>query len=81
MVPNGKVENTSNSWTSVAISKTLGFLSPASIPVTPKTLNQTIPITVGTNNTAIMNSLIVRPLDTRAINIPTNGLQLIHQPQ
>ena len=36
---------------------------------------------VGTANTAIKNSRMVRPLETRAINIPTKGDQAIHQPQ
>ena len=36
---------------------------------------------VGMNNTPTMNSRMVRPLDTRAINIPTKGDQEIHHAQ
>src|SRR5699024_12337776 len=50
---------------------------PTSIPVTPNALNQIILITTGTPNTAITNSRMLRPLEILAINIPTNGLQLI----
>ena len=35
----------------------------------------------GTNNTPKINSRMVRPLEIRAINIPTKGDQAIHQPQ
>lgn len=47
----------------------------------PKIVNHSEAITVGTSSTAPMNSRIVRPREIRAMNIPTNGAQLIHQPQ
>jgi len=37
--------------------------------------------TVGTISTAMTNSRIVRPRETRAMNMPTNGDHAIHQPQ
>ena len=45
------------------------------MPNTPKTLNHIKPTSAGTNKTPEINSLIERPLDTRAMNTPTNGLQ------
>src|SRR5699024_6542877 len=51
------------------------------IPVTTNTVNQMIPIVVGTIRSAITNSRTVRPLDTRAMKVPTNGLQLNHHAQ
>ena len=47
----------------------------------PKTVNHSEPITVGMIRTAPTNSRIVRPREIRAMNIPTKGAQLIHQPQ
>ncbi|MNT34087.1 hypothetical protein D3C72_1700440 [compost metagenome] len=35
----------------------------------------------GTNSTPQTNWRMVRPRDTRAMNMPTNGDQDIHQPQ
>ena len=49
--------------------------------VVPNAANQKDPITVGTMRTPIKNSLIVRPFETRAINILTNGAHAIHQAQ
>src|SRR5699024_11305188 len=46
---------------------------------TPKTEKKMIVTSVGARSTPATNCLIVRPLDTRAINIPTNGDQEIHQ--
>src|SRR5699024_12315370 len=79
--PIGSSSNTPNSCVSGGISKISGTLWPTDTPVMPKVLNQTMPISVGTNSTAMTNSRIVRPRDTRAMNMPTNGLQLIRQPQ
>lgn len=50
----------------------------ADAPKTAKNIKQT---NAGTNNTPKINSLIVRPLETRAINIPTNGAQDTHHAQ
>lgn len=47
----------------------------------PKTAKNSIVTNVGANNTPAINSLTVLPLDTRAMNIPTNGAQEIHQAQ
>lgn len=52
-----------------------------SIAVVPNAANQIILNTVGTTSTPIMNSRIVRPFETRAMNMPTNGDQAIHQDQ
>ena len=49
--------------------------------VPPNTANQNVQIRVGTNTTPKINSFIVRPLEIRAINVPTNGDQEIHHPQ
>lgn len=49
--------------------------------VVPNAANQKDPRTVGTIRTPIKNSLIVRPFETRAINILTNGAHAIHQAQ
>ena len=46
-------------------------LMDCSSPVPPKVLIQIMVITVGTNSTATMNSRTVRPLEMRAMNIPT----------
>lgn len=50
----------------------------ADAPKTAKNKKQT---TAGTNSTPSTNSLIVLPLETRAINIPTNGAHEIHHAQ
>ncbi len=47
----------------------------------PNTVIQINVNPVGTNNTPITNSLIVLPLETRAINIPTKGAQATHHAQ
>jgi hypothetical protein len=44
-------------------------------------VNQTKVSSAGTNSTPPMNSRIVRPREMRAMNMPTNGDQEIHQPQ
>ena len=52
-----------------------------SMAVVPNAENQNEPSSVGATSTPIMNSRIVRPFDTRAMNILTNGAQEIHQAQ
>src|SRR5690625_2378532 len=47
-------------------------------PNTEKKISVT---SVGANKTPAMNCLMVRPLETRAINIPTNGAHEIHHAQ
>ena len=51
------------------------------IAVVPKVVNQMAPRSVGANRTPIINSRIVLPFDTRAMNMLTNGAQEIHQAQ
>ncbi len=77
--PNGTSLNTPNNAVSGGISNIFGVFFAVSIPKTPNAANQTKLTSTGANKTPETNSLIERPLDTRAINIPTNGLQLIHQ--
>ena len=47
----------------------------------PKTVIQRKVKAVGTSSTPMMNSRTVRPREIRAMNIPTNGDQAIHQAQ
>ena len=47
----------------------------------PNTENQTKPARVGAATVPRMNSRMVRPRDTRAMNSPTNGDHAIHQAQ
>src|SRR5699024_9895743 len=75
--PNGNSLNIPNNCVSGGILNISLCDCPTSIPVTPNALNQIILITTGTPNTAITNSRMLRPLEILAINIPTNGLQLI----
>ncbi len=75
------IQNTPNSCVSGVISKISLCFLPVSMPNTPKTLNQTKLTIAGTSKTPEMNFSIERPFETRAINTPTNGLQLNHQPQ
>src|SRR5699024_2442799 len=51
------------------------------IAAVPNAANQTKLINEGRNSTPIKNSLIVCPIDTRAIHIPTNGDQEIPHAQ
>src|SRR5690554_3858373 len=51
------------------------------IVIPPKALNHKKVTKAGRNNTHKINSLMVRPLEIRAINVPTNGDQEIHHPQ
>src|SRR5690625_1667652 len=47
----------------------------------PKAVMQMVVTMSGIMSTAVMNSRTVRPRDTRAINMPTNGDHEIHQAQ
>ena len=49
--------------------------------VPPNTENHTKAASVGASTVPRMNSRMVRPRDTRAMNRPTNGDQLTHQAQ
>lgn len=44
-------------------------------------MNQNVQMNVGINTTPIIHSQIVRPRETWAMNVPTNGDQEIYQPQ
>src|SRR5690606_4245501 len=49
--------------------------------VSPNTVIQMKVKPTGTNSTPTTNSRMVRPRETRAMNMPTNGDQAIHQAQ
>ena len=49
--------------------------------VAPKTLIHSKEHSAGRRRTQIINSRTVRPLEMRAMNIPTNGVHEIHQAQ
>lgn len=53
------------------------------IPIAPppKIANHKTETTDGTSSTPVTNWRIVRPLEIRAMNMPTNGDQLIHHAQ
>jgi hypothetical protein len=48
-------------------------------PAPPKTANQSMENRVGIRMTPMQNSRIVRPRLMRAMKMPTNGPQAIHQ--
>src|SRR5699024_47106 len=79
--PIGSSLNIAKSCVSGAMSKMPGVYCPTVMPVMPNTLNQMILTIVGTKSTAPTNSRMVRPREILAMKMPTNGLQLIHQPQ
>jgi len=54
---------------------------PRFIPKVPKIENHIIDAKVGAQITPIINCLIVLPLEILAINMPTKGVQDIHQAQ
>ena len=56
-------------------------LSCRSIAVPPRIANQTNDTRLGTTITQTTNCRIVRPFEMRAMNMPTNGVQEIHQAQ
>ena len=49
--------------------------------VPPNTENHTNAASVGASTVPRMNSRMLRPRETRAMNRPTNGDQLTHQAQ
>lgn len=85
-VLNGKCANTANKDTSLPwvliTSPRFTFMTRSKyMPEPPKMENHNVQKMVGTTKTPIINSRTVRPLETRAINVPTNGAQAIHQAQ
>src|SRR5690625_3739894 len=86
IVPNGTCSNTANNAASSPIALTLSMMfaswkNSRLIAVPPNTENHKAPKIVGTNITPKTNSRIVRPRETRAINVTTKGDQAIHQAQ
>src|SRR5699024_1784825 len=83
--PSGKTSSTVNSEpsgeTTPSVTRSASPHCRREIPRPPMTANQSMPSKVGTSMTPIMNSRMVRPRETRAMKIPTNGAQAIHQPQ
>ncbi|MNF16507.1 hypothetical protein D3C80_2195540 [compost metagenome] len=51
------------------------------MPAPPKTLNHTRLTRPGTSNTPLTNWRMLRPRLIRAMNMPTKGVQEIHQAQ
>ena len=51
------------------------------IAVPPSAVIHSTEISAGITSTAVRNCRTVRPRETRAMNIPTNGDQLIHHAQ
>src|SRR5690625_3502996 len=85
-VVNGKCSNTENNAASSPVCSICWMMFAPSknsklIAEPPNTVNQNAPKIDGTNNTPTTNSLIVLPLETRAINVPTNGAHAIHHAQ
>ncbi len=82
MPVHGKPSNITNSCNDKSTSAT--FSAPAkncSIAAVPNTLIQKTQAIDGISSTEIKNSRTVRPRETRAMNIPTNGDHAIHQAQ
>ncbi|MNO97368.1 hypothetical protein D3C76_890740 [compost metagenome] len=79
----GSSPSMANSLSSRAASCTPVKSSPMSWPraVPPNAVIHNTETSDGTSSTAIRNSRTVRPRLTRAMNMPTNGDQLIHQAQ
>src|SRR5699024_10761645 len=84
IVAHGMECKSSNSEVSKSSSPS-GATSPCSrcrlIAESPKMVNHTVAIRVGAMIVPSTNWRIVRPREMRAMNMPTNGAQLIHQPQ
>lgn len=90
MMPTKEVIEASGN--SLSISKSLSSSGASLTAVTPSCTNWVIAVPpntaihstqtkLGINNTQTRNSRTVRPRLTRAMNMPTNGDQLIHQAQ
>src|SRR6056297_1210157 len=82
---NGKASRNTNSDTGMfsctAVARPPGPKRSTQSAPSPNTVIHANVTNVGTSSTPRMNSRTVRPLLTRAMNIPTNGDQAIHQPQ
>lgn len=87
IVASGNSFNAAKSAISVSVPSPIAFQIPPSekisrlIPDPPKIVNHSAQNSVGTAKTPKMNSRTVRPLETRAINVPTKGDQAIHHAQ
>src|SRR5829696_5630159 len=78
-----RVRNNAPGWLLAAV-LAREFTAPEScrlMAVPPKTANHTKLTTLGARITPETNSRIVRPLEMRAIKVPTNGAHEIHQAQ
>src|SRR5699024_7036267 len=83
---NGCDSRNANNATSFPISFMSWWITPPSAvsisnPAIPKIENQMALNNTGTAVTPMTNSRMVLPLETRAIKVPTNGDQPIHQAQ
>ena len=74
IVANGSSLNVANKTSSVASPDKLIPDFCTLIAVEPNAENQKKLTKDGSNNTPVKNSRIVRPLETRAMKIPTNGI-------
>lgn len=80
-MPSGNSLNTANNVSSVNNPVKSTPLLCTSIAVVPNAANQMKLMNVGMSKTPNRNSRMVRPLETRAMKIPTNGDQEIHHAQ
>ena len=86
IVPSGSPSRSVNSDVLVSTAPSMRRASSPSLrcrrmPESPKIVNHSEPTSVGASSTPKTNSRMVRPREMRAMNMPTNGAQLIHQPQ
>ena len=83
--PSGSASNTLNSAVDTSALTASAMGRPCRISmfsaVPPNTENQTKAASVGASTVPRMNSRMLRPRETRAMNRPTNGDQLTHQAQ
>jgi hypothetical protein len=75
-----RVKSATSGW-ATASARFAWPVSWRSIAAPPRIANQTKLTPLGTSSTPITNSRIVRPLEMRARNVPTNGAQDIHHTQ
>src|SRR5699024_2263712 len=80
-IPKGNVSNMPNRACSSGRLAMSVPLSCASMAEIPNVVNQMKLMIAGTRSTPDKNSRMVRPLEIRAMKIPTKGAQAIHQAQ
>ena len=81
MWPKGTCSMTMKKAVSVTWMASAAISGPREIPVAPNTANHKKDPRAGTIETPMINSRMVRPLEIRAINTPTNGAHAIHHAQ